>query len=81
MNRDTFIKQAVSLGYVGKAEAVKWCKENPKSDYTEDDFIELYRHFDVFKHGETIPQGVWRQRNGYKTTKWYKNIGNDKWGV
>lgn len=42
MNKQEFIKFAVSSGYGTKSSAERYAETNEKSEYTTDDFIELY---------------------------------------
>ena len=42
MTREEFIKLAVSSGYGTKSAAEHYTEQHDKSEYTTDDFIELY---------------------------------------
>ena len=42
MNKQEFIKLAVSSGYGTKSAAEHYTEQHEKSEYTTDDFIELY---------------------------------------
>lgn len=77
MTCDEFIKACVDGGYVYRSEVKelkKWLEENPKESYTDDCFIEVYRHFEAIRPKfDTL--GKWRSEFGVqKTTKRYKNI-------
>ena len=42
MNKDEFIKLAVSSGYGTKSAAERYTEKHDKPEYTTDDFIEMY---------------------------------------
>lgn len=42
MNKEGFIKAAVSSGYGSKEAAVRYIEQHQKDEYTVQDFIELY---------------------------------------
>ena len=43
MNKQEFIKLAVSSGYGTKSSAERYAETHEKPEYTTDDFIELYQ--------------------------------------
>lgn len=82
MTYDEFINACVDGGYIYRSEVKelkKWLEENPKESYTEECFIEVYRHFETIRYEDNI-SNKWRydpfELNGYKTTKRYKNISD-----
>ena len=42
MNKEEFIRLSVHCGYAKKHVAESYVKENPKEEYTTDDFIAMY---------------------------------------
>lgn len=77
MNCDEFIKACVDGGYIYRSEVKelkKWLEKYPKEFYTEEYFIEVYRHFEAIRHEDNI-SAKWRYiLDRHKTTKRYKNI-------
>ena len=81
MTCDEFVKACVDGGYIYRSEVKRlkeWLEQNPKESYTEEHFIEVYRHFEAIRYEDNI-SGKWHhgydgRLNGYKTTKHYKNI-------
>ena len=79
MTCDEFIKACVDGGYIYRSEVKglkEWLKQNPKETYTEECFIEVYRHFEAIRNNTS---DKWRfgcdgRLNGYRMTKHYKNI-------
>lgn len=79
MTLDEFKKIAASSGY-GCAKTIdKWMKQNPKDEYTEDDFIALYRYHEDYmeRFNRRYTSGIWRDTVQGRTTKHYKNSGMD----
>ena len=52
MNKQEFIKLAVSSGYGTKASAEHYVNQHDKTEYTTEDFIELY-HTSMHWSGST----------------------------
>lgn len=57
MNKEEFIKLAVSSGYGTKGTAEKYVKENDKQEYTTDDFISMY-HQSMHWNGVSADKGL-----------------------
>ena len=77
MNKDEFIKLCVQCGYSNEKAAQEYAENNPKKEYTEKDFMDLYHtamHWDNVSNTKGL-RYVWGL-NG-KTTA-YSNgiIGN-----
>ena len=43
MSAKEFIKLAISSGYAGKKQAEEYVKTAKKTEFTDDDFVEVYR--------------------------------------
>ena len=67
MTADKFIEACVQSGYGNKAAANKYVKDNPKEEYSDDDFIALYHTSDGWS-------GVKRMQHLHK-------IGNGSWST
>ena len=67
MKRDEFVNQCFSRGYAYRHErkqVQEWCKKYPKDEYTEYDFIELYRYVNSCKLGSNWPSSKWETMAG-----------------
>lgn len=80
MTKDEFINTCIKVGYCNRSAAIMYSEREEKEDFTEDDFIEVYRiverAFDVL-----IDTGKYKKLDGFKTTKRYKQtekMGSDK---
>lgn len=45
MKKGEFVKLCFECGYTTKAQAEKWVEENPREEYTDDDFIQAHYRF------------------------------------
>lgn len=57
MTKDEFIKLAVSSGYGTKSAAERYVNQHNKTEYTTDDFIEMY-HTSMHWSGVSSDKGL-----------------------
>ena len=50
MTLNEFLRQCIELGYANKKDRKRWCEENPKDLYSEDDFMDVFRYLNTPKH-------------------------------
>lgn len=43
MTKEQFIKMSWTCGYGNKKQATEYCKEFPKDEYDDSDFVKLYQ--------------------------------------
>lgn len=75
MTEKEFICAALcNFGASGQKKAVKYCEENPKGEYTSDDWVAVfYNEPEVIKTGEARPLMKPLSMNGthcYTTRQW-----------
>lgn len=53
MTLNEFLRQCIDLGYANKKDRQRikrWCEENQKDLYSEDDFMDVFRYLNMPKH-------------------------------
>lgn len=75
MTSEEFIQACFDGGYVSRKDRKRlkeWLERHPKESYTEDDFIDVYRYFQMPRPGDYVSNSKWTYHyDGHKTTKHY----------
>lgn len=70
MNKEEFIKLAVSMGYGDKSSAKKYADRTGNKEFTDNDFVELY-HTNMHWYGckaDKDLRSIWGMNDGCRTT-------------
>lgn len=77
MTADEFKKSAKRSGYGCAKSIALYIRRSQKADFTEEDFIELYRLNEHADASHRSCNGKYRLYQGTKSTKHFVNLGSD----
>ena len=76
MNKAEFIKSASRSGYCTQQQAGEYCRNHPKDEYTEDDYVDVCRYSNkqYFKQRDN---SFSLSGNGRSTKRYYRYGGTE----
>ena len=72
MNKEEFITIVTKTGYANKKQTKEWCEKNPKDDYSDKDFEEVFQYAQRTLKGNIESEPKFRYYQGCRSTKRFK---------